>query len=143
MISDNDSPPVEVVNARPRIEVYDSVERRRRWTSEEKQKLLKEADEPGNSMSSVARKYGVSSSQMFNWRKQFQKGGQVAIRANDEVVPANDHKVALMRIRELERQLGKKTMEAEILKEAIQIAKEKKLLSRAQLQKADSILGQL
>jgi transposase len=62
---------------------------------------------------------------MFNWRKQFQKGGQVAIRANDEVVPANDHKAALMRIRELERQLGKKTMENEILKEAIQIGREK------------------
>lgn len=142
MINDSDTQPVETINARPRIEVYDSVERRRRWTSDEKQKLLKEADEPGNSISSVARKYGVSSSQMFNWRKQFQKGGQVAIKANDEVVPANDHKIALMRIRELERQLGKKTMEAEILKEAIQIAKEKKLLSRAQLQQADIILGQ-
>jgi transposase len=142
MINDSDTQPVETINARPRIEVYDSVERRRRWTSDEKQKLLKEADEPGNSISSVARKYGVSSSQMFNWRKQFQKGGQVAIKANDEVVPANDHKIALMRIRELERQLGKKTMEAEILKEAIQIAKEKKLLSRAQLQQADVILGQ-
>lgn len=142
MINDSDTQPVETINARPRIEVYDSVERRRRWTSDEKQKLLKEADEAGNSISSVARKYGLSSSQMFNWRKQFQKGGQVAIKANDDVVPANEHKIAMMRIRELERQLGKKTMEAEILKEAIHIAKEKKLLSRAQLQQADIILGQ-
>jgi len=134
---------VEAINARPRIEVFDSVERRRRWTAEEKQVLLREAEQPGQSMSSVARKYGVSTSQMFSCRKQFQKGGQVAIRANDDVVPAADLKAAQVRIRELERQLGRKTMEAEILKEAITMAKEKKLISRAQLQKAEDILGQL
>lgn len=142
MMNEGENNSVEAVNARPRIEVYDTVERRRRWSAEEKQTLLKEAEQTGNSMSSVARKYGVSPSQMFAWRKQFQKGGAVAVRANDEVVPASDHKAALARIRELERQLGKKTMEAEILKEAIQIGKEKKLLSRAQLQKAEDILRQ-
>jgi transposase len=142
-MSENENDHAEIINARPRVEVLDSVERRRRWTAEEKQVLLKEADQPGNSMSSVARKYGVSTSQMFAWRKQFQKGGQVAIRSNDDVVPANDLKAAQCRIRELERQLGRKTMETEILKEAISIAREKKLLSRAQLQKAEDILGQL
>lgn len=119
------------------------MERRRRWTAEEKQMLLKEAEQTGNSYSAVARKYGVSTSQMFYWRKQFQKGGQVAIRSNDDVVPATDFKAAQARIRELERQLGRKTMDSEILKEAILLAKEKKLLSRAQLQKAEDILGQL
>ena len=142
-MSENENDHAEIINARPRVEVLDSVERRRRWTAEEKQALLKEADQPGHSMSSVARKYGVSTSQMFAWRKQFQKGGQVAIRSNDDVVPANDLKAAHARIRELERQLGRKTMETEILKEAISIARGKKLLSRAQLQKAEDILGQL
>jgi len=141
MINDGEQRQGEPVNLRPRIEVFDTVEKRRRWTPEEKQALLREAEQLGNSISSVARKYGVSPSQVFNWRKQFQKGGTVAVRANDEVVPAADHKAALNRIRELERQLGKKTMEAEILKEAIQMAREKKLLSRAQLQKAEDILG--
>ena len=37
------------------------------------------------------------------------------------------------RVRELERLLGKKTMEVEILKEAIEIAREKKLISRTPL----------
>lgn len=141
MINDGEQRQGEPVNLRPRIEVFDTVEKRRRWTPEEKQALLREAEQLGNSISSVARKYGVSPSQVFNWRKQFQKGGTVSVRANDEVVPAADHKAALNRIRELERQLGKKTMEAEILKEAIQMAREKKLLSRAQLQKAEDILG--
>lgn len=139
MINDGERRQGEPVNLRPRIEVFDTVEKRRRWKPEEKQALLRDAQQLGNSISSVARKYGVSPSQVFNWRKQFQKGGIVAVRANDEVVPAAHHKAALSRIRELERQLGKKTMEAEILKEAIQIAREKKLLSRAQLQKAEDI----
>lgn len=143
MEENNENELVEVLKPRPRIEVLDSVERRRRWTAEDKQALLRESEMPGNSISSVARKYGVSPSQMFSWRKQCQKGGQIAIQANDEVVPAQEHKAALARIRELERQLGRKTMETEILKEAIQIGKEKKLLSRGQLQKAEDILGQL
>lgn len=102
--------------------------------------MLKEAEEPGMSISSVARKYGVAPSQLFNWRKQFQKGGQIAVRSNDDVVPANELKVAQARIRELERQLGKKTLETEILKEGIKIAREKKLISRAQLQHLEDLL---
>jgi len=41
-------------------------------------------------------------------------------------------------IRELERLLGKKTMEVEILKEAVEIAREKKLISRTLLLGKDS-----
>ena len=142
MINEDSNQFVEVTNVRPRVEVLDSVERRRRWSAEEKQRIIAEAEQPGSGISQVSRKYGVSTSQLFNWRKQFQKGGQVAVRANDDVVPANELRAAQARIRELERQLGRKTMESEILKEAISIAREKKLISRAQLQKAEDILGQ-
>lgn len=63
---------------------------------------------------------------MFGWRKQFQKGGQSAVRANeDDVVLATEHKAVLARIKELERQLVRKTLESEILKEGIKVAKEK------------------
>ena len=41
------------------------------------------------------------------------------------------------RIRELERLLGRKTLENEILKDAIEVAREKKLLSRPPLPKKD------
>ncbi|SRR5579883_51155 len=138
MIDENE--PKVTLSPNPRVEVITSVERRRRWSADEKQALLKEAEEPGNSISAVARKYGVSASQLFNWRKQYQRGGQIAVRANDEVVPAAEHKAALARIRELERQLGKKTLESEILKEGIKIAREKKLISRSQLQHLEDLL---
>jgi len=56
-------------------------------------------------------------------------GGKEAVRVDDMVVGASELKVMKRRIRELERLRGKKTMEVEILKEAIEIAREKKLIS--------------
>jgi transposase len=41
------------------------------------------------------------------------------------------------RIRELERLLGRKTLEHEVLKEAIEVARENKLLSRSPLPRRD------
>ena len=51
----------------------------------------------------------------------------------DQVVGAGEVRALKKRIRYLERMLGKKTMEVEILQEAMEIAREKKLLSRTPL----------
>jgi len=61
------------------------------------------------------------------------EGGKVAVQADDQVVSASKARALKKRVRELERLLGKKTMEVEILKEAIEIAREKKLISRTPL----------
>ena len=58
------------------------------------------------------------------------EGGKEAVRADDEVVPSSKMRELEKRIRELERVLGKKTLENEILHEAVKIAHEKKLISR-------------
>lgn len=58
------------------------------------------------------------------------EGGKQAVKADDEVVSAGEVRELKRRIRELERVLGKKTLENEILKEAVQVAHEKKLISR-------------
>jgi len=122
------------------IEVITSVQRRRRWTPEEKRALLEEAEHPGSSVSAVARKYGVNPNQLFHWRKLMREGALVAVGADDHVVPASEVKQLKVQIRELERLLGKKTMEAEILRDAIRIAREKKLLLRMPLLKKDGSL---
>lgn len=115
------------------IEVITSVQRRRRWSPEEKRAILEEAEQPGNSLSAVARKYGVNPNQLFHWRKLMREGALVAVGADEHVVPASEVKQLKVQIRELERLLGKKTMEAEILRDAIRIAREKKLLLRMPL----------
>ena len=53
------------------------------------------------------------------------EGGRKAIETNDSVFSAAEARAMKKRIRDLERLLGKKTMEVEILKEAVEIAREK------------------
>jgi transposase len=119
------------------IEVITSVQRRRRWSPEEKRAILEEAEQTGNSLSAVARRYGVNPNQLFHWRKLMREGALVAVGADEQVVPLSEVKKLKAKVRELERLLGRKTMETEILKEAIAIAHEKKLLLRMPLPKKD------
>jgi len=50
--------------------------RRKRYTSEEKIKILREVLEDGKTISGTAEKYGVHPNQIMNWRKQLFEGGQ-------------------------------------------------------------------
>ena len=54
-----------------RVHVITGVERRRRFTESEKRKVVAESMEPGATASAVARKYGLSHSVIFLWRKQY------------------------------------------------------------------------
>lgn len=109
------------------------VQRRRKWSEEEKMSLIEDTFKPGHSVSSVARQNGISPSQLFYWRRCMENGAVTAVRAEEEVVSESEYKKALARIRELERALGKATLKNEILKEAVRIGREKKLISRAPL----------
>src|SRR5450631_81818 len=53
-----------------RVEVLGGVERRRRWSSDEKMRLVEETLVPGAKVSGVARRNGISASLLFTWRRQ-------------------------------------------------------------------------
>lgn len=53
------------------------------------------------------------------------KGGHAAVEADEDVVAASRVRELEKRVRDLERMLGRKTMENEILKEAIEVARPK------------------
>ena len=56
-----------MTKSRQTIEVVTvSDEKRRRWSAAEKAALVRETYEPGMSVSLVARKHGISASQLFN-----------------------------------------------------------------------------
>jgi transposase len=120
------------------VEVITSVERRRHWSAAQKRALVEEAEQPGNSISSIARKYDVHPNQLFRWRRFIHEGSLVAVGKEERVVPESEVKQLRAQIRELQRLLDKKTMEVEILKDAIEIAREKKLISRSPLSGKDS-----
>src|SRR5829696_1510937 len=94
-----------------RVEVITSVQRRRRWSTEEQVRIVEETYLPGNSVSLVARHHGIAGNQLFTWRR---------LMAHEEVVPASELRSAHQQIRELQRLLGKKTLENEILREAVE-----------------------
>jgi transposase len=114
-----------------RVEVVTSVQRRRRWTPEQKLEIVKQTNEPGSSVSMVARQFGISAGQLFQWRKAYLQGSLMAVSANETVVPASELQEAMRRIKQLEGALGRKTLENEILKEAVDFAKAKKWIARS------------
>jgi transposase len=57
-----------------RGEVLSGPERRRRWSREEKLRILAQSVAPGSSVSLVCRMHGISSGQLYTWRKQFRSG---------------------------------------------------------------------
>ena len=107
--------------------------RRRRFTAQQKLRLLEEAALPGNSISETARTYGIYPSQMFQWRRAMDDATEESLKSNERLVPESELKKAQARIKELERALGRKTMDVEILEEAVRIGREKKLISRGPL----------
>ncbi|WP_084044632.1 transposase-like protein (plasmid) [Ensifer sp. WSM1721] len=52
------------------VEVITSVERRRRWSREEKERLVAATLEPTANVSEIARSAGIHVSQLFRWRKE-------------------------------------------------------------------------
>ncbi|QLG96646.1 IS3 family transposase (plasmid) [Pseudomonas yamanorum] len=95
--------------------------------TEQKLAMVRESLQPGQSVSVVARQHGINPNQLFQWRKLYQSGCLSAVSAGETVVPASELADALKQIRELQRMLGKKTMQVEILQEAVEIARSRKL----------------
>jgi len=52
------------------VEVITSVQRRRRWSRAEKERIVAAALEPGAVASAVARDAGIHTSQLFRWRQE-------------------------------------------------------------------------
>ena len=52
-----------------------TVERRRRWNDADKARIVAETFDPETSISEVARRHGLHTSQLFAWRKLARDGG--------------------------------------------------------------------
>ena len=103
-------------NSVDRVEVFAGIQRRRRYTAEQKMSVVQEAMAPGMTISYVARRHGIAPSLIFGWRRRMSEGGKEAIRADDDVVSKAEILSLQKQIRELQRVLGKKTLENEILR---------------------------
>jgi transposase len=50
---------------------------RRRWSEEDKRRLVAETLVPGETVRAVARRHGVNTSQLFTWRKRWRAQSEV------------------------------------------------------------------
>lgn len=77
------------------MEIITGVERRRRWSDDDKLRVVAESELPGACLAAVARRHDVSRSLLWYWRKQARAGRLtatgaaqfIAIRIAPEVPP--------------------------------------------------------
>lgn len=101
------------------IEIITDGGSRRRWTAAEKLRIVEETLDERASISVVARRNGVAPNLLYRWRRLMLERGSVAVAEDDDVTSNKVVRQLEDRIRDLERQLGRKTLEAEILREAL------------------------
>jgi transposase len=53
-----------------RVEVLGGIERRRRWSQDDKLRIVEETLVPGAKVTEVARRNGIAASVVFTWRRQ-------------------------------------------------------------------------
>jgi transposase len=81
------------------VEVITSVERRRRWSRDEKLRIVAESSRPGRTASQVAREHGIAPGQLFIWRRQLLAEAIAHGVGSDGFVPveiANEHSAAAL-----------------------------------------------
>ncbi len=71
--------------ARGRVEIRTGVGRRRRWTAQEKGRIVAETLNAGIAVAEVARRHDMSSQHLFNWVRAA-KEGRLALPADEGAV---------------------------------------------------------
>lgn len=91
---------------------------RRIFTAQFKQDQVARLNRQEVSLAELARELSVSPPLLRQWQRLSTEGSTAAVTANEAVVPLSELRLAQARIKELERALGKKVMEIEILQAA-------------------------
>lgn len=112
------------------VELLTGDVRCRRWTTEQKLTIIEQGFEPGETVPLTPRRHGVVPNLLYQWRRLLSEGGAAAVGSDEPVVGNSGVKKLEDRVRELERMLGRKTMEVEILRETLSKADSKKRISR-------------
>src|SRR4029450_12872656 len=76
---------VDASAPRGRVEIRSGVGRRRRWSDEDKGRIVAESYAPGAAASEIARRHEISPQHLFTWRKAA-RNGQLALAADEAAV---------------------------------------------------------
>jgi transposase len=98
---------------------------RRHFSPEFKREQISRVIRQELTLAELSRELNVQPSVIRRWKHLIDRGSTAAVAANEDVVPASELRAAQQRIRELERLVGKKAMEIEILQAARDEVKKK------------------
>jgi len=91
---------------------------RRLFTTQFKREQLARIERKELTVAELARELSIGAGLVRRWQALMSRGADAAVEANEDVVPASALRAAEQRIRELERMLGRKAVEVEILQAA-------------------------
>ena len=91
----------------------------RRFTAEQKMEILREAEQPGVTVSEVCRRHALSPSVFYRWRAVAQSGSAVALKRDAQRTPRKDELEARQKA-EIERL---RAVVAEITAENLELKK--------------------
>jgi transposase len=91
---------------------------RRLFTAEFKRQQIDRLLKGEVTAAELSRELGIGRSLIQKWKYLATKGAEAAVGSNGEVVPVGELRAAQARIKELERLVGRQTMELEILRVA-------------------------
>jgi transposase-like protein len=90
--------------------------RRRQWSSEQKLTVLQEW-QTGVPLEEICRKYAVNAAQMYRWKRSLDQG----LKESGKLVPKSLVGGLQKRVDELERALGRKALEVDVLKKTFEL----------------------
>jgi len=91
---------------------------RKRFSFEEKFSIILESFTNEISVQDICRKYGISQTIFYKWRDQFLEGAKKGLMNRRDQRQTNPDKA---RIEELEKLVGRKTLEIEVLKKTLKL----------------------
>lgn len=91
---------------------------RRIYTAEFKREQIERVVRGEVTIAELSREIGVSRNLLQRWKQLLTVGAETAVAANEDVVPASELRAAEQKIRDLERLIGKQTVDLEILRAA-------------------------
>src|SRR5215813_7557199 len=103
---------------------------RRVFSTEFKRHAVQRILSGEKTVAELSRELDIYPSVIRTWKRFAEAGATTAVQASEDVVPTSQLREAYAKIRELERALGRKTMEVEILRAAQEIVKKTPSLRR-------------
>src|SRR5437867_9746502 len=104
-------------------EVPRKADGRRMFTAEFKRETAQRLLNGEKTLAELSRELDILPPVIRNWKRRYESGAATAVRADEDIVPASALREAQAKIRELERALGRKMMENEILRAAAEVLK--------------------